>query len=79
MKFEIYRTSDWCRENKPCEGAKLVRAGSAEHKPVYEIEINTLEQLLELVDEINDIIVMDSDKSKTGYKYEIELYDDYRE
>ena len=28
MKFEIYRISDWCRENIPCEGAKLVRAGS---------------------------------------------------
>ena len=79
MKFEIYRTSDRCRENPPCEDAKLVRAGSVVQDAVYEIEIDTLEQLLELVNKEGDVIIMNSDKSKTGYEYEIEIYDGYRE
>ena len=75
MKFEIYRTSDWCRENPPCEGARLVRAGSAVHSAVYEIEIETLEQLLELMQAVESpIIIMGNYDEPT-----IEIYDDYRE
>ena len=75
MKFEIYRTSDWCRENPPCEGARLVRGGSAIHSAVYEIEIETLEQLLELMQAVESpIIIMGNYDEPT-----IEIYDDYRE
>lgn len=79
MKFEIYRTSDCCREKQPCEGAKQVRIGSAVHDAVYEIEIDTLEDLLELVEREGEVIIGNSDKDKTGYEFEIEIYDDYRE
>lgn len=79
MKFEIYRTSDWYGENPPCVGARLVRAGSMEHRAAYEIEIETLEDLLELVEREGDFIIGNSDKSKTGYEFEIEIYDGYRE
>ena len=75
MKFEIYRTSDWCRENPPCEGARLVRAGSVSHNAVYEIEIETLEQLLELMQAVEQpIIIMGNYEEPV-----IEIYDDYRE
>lgn len=75
MKFEIYRTSDWCRENPPCEGAKLVRAGSAAHNAVYEIEIETLEQLLELMQAVESPIIIMGNYEEPA----IEIYDDYRE
>lgn len=75
MKFEIYRTSDWYREKAPCEGAKLVREGSAAQSAAYEIEIETLEQLLELMQAVESPIII------MGNYYEpaIEIYDDYRE
>ena len=74
MKFEIYRTSD----NPPyCEGAKLVRAGSAAQSEVYEIEIDTLEGLLKLIDEVGEVII--SRSILEGYTHGIEIYDDYRE
>ena len=75
MKFEIYRTSDWCREKQPCEGAKLVRAGSTVHLPVWEIEIDTLEQLLELKQAVKSPIIVGYYEGKPA----IEIYDDYRE
>ena len=75
MKFEIYRTSDCCIENPPCEGARLVREGSVSHNAVYEIEIETLEQLLELMQAVEQpIIIMGNYDEPT-----IEIYDDYRE
>ena len=75
MKFEIYRTSDCCIENPPCEGARLVREGSVSHNAVYEIEIETLEQLLELMQAVESpIIIMGNYDEPT-----IEIYDDYRE
>ena len=80
MKFKIYRTSDLECENPPCEGAKLVRAGSMTDSAVYEIEIDTLEDLLQLKDRVGEGVIIGNSKfSKTGYKYEIEIYDDYRE
>ena len=75
MKFEIYRTSDWYRENPPCEGARLVRAGSAMHSAVYEIEIETLEQLLELMQAVESPIIIMGNYDEPA----IEIYDDYRE
>ena len=70
-----YRTSDWYRENPPCEGARLVREGSVSHNAVYEIEIETLEQLLELMQAVESpIIIMGNYDEPT-----IEIYDDYRE
>ena len=50
MIFQIRRTSDWSGEEKPCEKATLVKPynpqdvlGGGE----WEIEINTLEELIE--------------------------------
>lgn len=69
MIYDIHRTSDWFRENKPCEKAELKSLdefGCSE----YIIEINTLEDLQELIKEVGDIIIGEST---------IEIYDDYRE
>lgn len=78
MKFEIYRTSDCCREKVPCEGARLVRAGSMTNSAVYEIEINTLEDLLKLIDKVGEVIIRDL-SLENGHTHEIEIYDGYRE
>lgn len=69
MIFDIHRTSDWFRESKPCERAEL--QGEDELGcDAYTIEINTLEDLQELIKEVGDIIINES---------KIEIYDEYRE
>lgn len=69
MIYDIYRTSDWFRKNKPCEKAEFQGIDEYANNK-YTIEINTLEDLQELIKEVGDIIIGES---------EIEIYDDYRE
>lgn len=69
MKYDIHRTSDWFRESKPCEKAELQESDEYGYSK-YTIEINTLEDLQELIKEVDDIIINES---------RIEIYDDYRE
>lgn len=76
MIFRITRTSDyWYTDQpKPCKNAKKI----VEMDPVWhcenvhwDVEINTLEELLDLLkEEGHELIISD------GY---IEIYDDYRE
>ena len=83
MKFRIYRTTDYMASEptKPCENAICVSDGAIEGtvgamfqkvKPYHwEIEINTLEELIALGDETgHEIIVWDGG---------IEIYDGWRE
>lgn len=69
MIYDIHRTSDWFRENKPCEKAELQSIDELGYSK-YTIEINTLEDLQELIKEVDSIII---DKDT------IEIYDYYRE
>lgn len=65
MKIKIERASKTWKI--PCKNARCVEANNRE----FEIEINSLEELMELVDEVEDIII-NKDKSIT-------IYDDYVE
>ena len=66
MKFEIERASH--EDGLPCKNAILI---GTERDPKFEIEINSLDELMELVDEVDDIVI-NKDKSIT-------IYDDYLE
>lgn len=63
MVYEITRTSDWWGENQPCKSAL-----KADGK--WYVEINTLEELQELIKNEGQIIIG---------KSSIEIYDGYRE
>lgn len=69
MIYDIYRTSDWFRKNKPCEKAEFQGIDEYANNK-YTIEINTLEDLQELIKEVDCIIIDEST---------IEIYDDFRE
>ena len=51
MKFEIERTSFWYKDEmkEPCEGAILTKAGTNTADPVYTIDIESVEDLVELM------------------------------
>ena len=68
MKFEIHRTSDLFNEKSPCPEAIL--AGRKEWENKYEVELNTLEELMAFVSKYGLIVLSSST---------IEIYDAYRE
>lgn len=76
MIFRITKTSSYLHtvQPKPCENAKkIVEIDPVGHfeKIRWEVEINTLKELLDLLKEAGyELIISD------GY---IEIYDDYRE
>jgi hypothetical protein len=72
MEFEIYRTSDWGRTEKPCDSAYLAGKDRWDNCDVYKVKIESLEDLIALRDEVNEYIIIRLDDS-------IEIYDDYRE
>lgn len=63
MIFSIEKTSAPYSKKKPCKKAKKTKDG-------FQIEINTLEELMELIKQEGQVIVSEG---------EIEIYDDYRE
>lgn len=70
MEFEITRTSDYLDKNKPCDKAYL--AGEDEWGNIYKIKIDTLEDLISLMEEVGEKLILKQDLS-------IEIYDDWRE
>ena len=64
MKYEISRSSDWWGEKQPCEKAY-------KENDKWYIDINSLEELNELIDEVKEKVIIGCD--------DIEIYDDYRE
>ena len=66
MKFKIYRTSDICSEECPCEGA--FKEGAYWH-----INIENLEGLMKLIEKEGSIVISSPESPV------IEIYDDYRE
>ena len=69
MKYIIYRTSDWFEEEKPHHRAYR-EIGKTETNSDWHIDIDTLEQLQELIEEVGTIVLS---------KNIIEIYDTYRE
>jgi len=76
VKKEVWG-GEWFKKGKNhrVEKGMVVRDLKGED---WQIEIANLKQLLNLVDKYGDIIIKPCDDKK-GYKYEIEIYDDYRE
>ena len=77
MKFKIKRTSG----GKPNVGETILEETDYSNDNLYEIEINTLEELLEIKDKAQEgIIIFKHPKFYNDkYKYEIEIYDSRRE
>lgn len=80
MKFIIWKTSD--DNAKPCDRAVLIEEGRNSYGWItrtWGIEINSLEELMELVENSKDkrIVLFSSDEEEATPS--IEIYDDYRE
>ena len=71
MEFIITRTSDFWMEKPPCSKAKEKVDDGLKF---YAIEINSLEELLKLIDEEGMLVLNGHEGS-----YSVEIYDDYRE
>lgn len=70
MKYKVGRTSDYGgSKERPC---KKAYAESCDEWliPIWYIEINTIEDLRNLIDEVGEVIIS---------KDEIEIYDTFRE
>lgn len=80
MKFIITSTSsEWLSDSpKPCEGAVLSEHKTAHGENIWEIEINSLEELIELKKKLNYPIILLNPNQIEGM-YQLEIYDDYRE
>ena len=73
MRFSITRTSDW--QNCPCRESVFNRETQE-----YNIEINTLEELVAFAKKYGDLVLKDdNDYGKEKDIPSIEIYDDYRE
>lgn len=78
MKFRIEKTSDCYHEAPPCEGAYIDGKGDKWEVYKWAVDINSLEDLMELTEEVGDIIVSAPNEETDNYP-SIEIYDDYRE
>lgn len=70
MKYRIIRTSDWDCKEKPHREAYQEGVDKYD-RPIWVIEINSLEDLHKIIEEEDCTIIVDVD--------EIEIYDDFRE
>lgn len=82
MKFRIKRTSDFFAvENKPSKnayGGKPLKEDSDKH--IWYIDINTVEDLIQLRDEVEEPLIINTAwEDELNGMPEIEIYDDYRE
>lgn len=84
MRFRIGRSSDPIinfNETPPCKNAVIIEeqdmiavSGKILHRKHWEVDINTIDELLELQTEVSHPLIISSDDSP-----EIEIYDDWRE
>lgn len=78
MKFLVKRTTDVLAFTPPCEGTKLSEHQSAFGCKLWEIEINSIEELIELKKKVTHPIILCDSYDVEGM-LELEIYDDYRE
>lgn len=71
MEFEIERTSDYLKENQPCDKAYIADKDDW-NRPIYKIKIDSLEELISFMNEVGESLIIKQDLS-------IEIYDDWRE
>lgn len=67
MIFRISRESDWTEKKIVCNEARKIEEGY--YKGGWEIEINTLEELMKLIDEVEKDLIIN--------KKHISIFDDY--
>lgn len=82
MKFRVERTSGlFGRTSRPCAGAELLNPNALKWEcSVWEIELNTLEELVEFVKKNGTLVVSHDEREQSDYKgTTIEIYDTYRE
>ena len=82
MEFTITKSSEWISEIKPCKNAELIK-NEKQYKE-WKIEINTLEELIQLMKDVDEPLVIQNrfymfGKPQDGIELEIEIYDGYRE
>ena len=78
MKFLIGKASDWHGDNKPC--SKAIKIGKNKYdNNVWEVELNTLDDILALMNECDKDLVIGESYYDDEHKYEITIYDDYME
>lgn len=82
MRFYITRTSSIYNTEKPCENAKI-NVNSIDDGDQYYIEIKTIKELRELIDEVGHPLIVKRDgflsTARAEEAYSIEIYDDWRE
>lgn len=81
MKFKIYRTMDWTPWSDPSLDEakyKMQKVSDSNGGWHYEIDVNSIEQLLQMSNDVGGegIIISQPDKEELP---EIEIYDTYRE
>ena len=81
MKLYLTRTSGYYEDTPPVEGAVLLNPVREEWDDrLFGIEINTIEELVELMKEVNHPIILEHTYNDKEYSpYELEIYDNYRE
>ena len=80
MKFRITKSSDIFSGNKPCKEAYKENCTSTNGVEFSDwfIDIYDLNDLLQLIKKYGEIIVSDYSGDPSA-RYELEIYDDYRE
>jgi hypothetical protein len=76
MKFRITSTFEPLDPVLPCKEAVFEKVINKYHRE-YSIEINTLEELLDLILETNEEIIIGKEKQEDD-KFYIEIFNDYR-
>lgn len=82
MKFLVSRTSEWDQTVQPCEGAVSVSHNPSYFRGLWELEINSLDDLWKFITEHGDIILSRGTKAEVDAgetRLHLEIYDDYRE
>ena len=73
MKFEVTKTNYDTPDGKPCKEAVM----SEEQGGWFQIEINSLDELIKFLEEHNSVVI---ERSLWNPKFwKIEIYNDYRE
>lgn len=78
MKFQVTRTSDYDKDKKPCDRAVLSEHKTCYGESIWEIEINSLEDLIAFRKEVGHPVIL-LEPYDVKDMHELEIYDYYRE
>lgn len=82
MKFLVSRTSEWNRTVQPCDGAVNLNPDADCWNSIWELEVNSLDDLWKFVDTNGDIVLSRGSQSEIDAgetRLQLEIYDGYRE